>query len=75
MIVSTILIAAPIAALLHTLRRGPGDIRRAWKHASRLERAALMLAFVPIPGPIDDIVAAIILARVLRRAHNSPHTR
>lgn len=69
--VTTLIIALPIFLMLRTVTRGPGEIRVAWSHACRWERACMLLVFVPIPGPVDEILAAVVVARVLRRAQ--PH--
>jgi hypothetical protein len=66
---TTLLIALPLFLMLRSLRRGPGQFRVAWQHARAWERACMLLLFVPIPGPFDEVVAAVVIARVLRRVN------
>lgn len=68
--VTTLLIALPIFLTLRTVTSGPARVRVAWAHATRWERACMLLLFVPIPGPVDEIVAAVVIARVLRRVQD-----
>jgi hypothetical protein len=64
---TTLAIALPVFCGLRTLRTGPRSIRQAWGHARAWERCCMLLLFVPIPGPLDEIVALAVVARVLRR--------
>ena len=70
---ATVLLTMWLSVMILGLRaslRNFGSLRAAWKAARHWERVAMLLVFVPIPGPIDEIIAGIVLARVLRRIDN-----
>jgi hypothetical protein len=48
-------------------------VRAVWGSATRWERAALMVAVLPIPGPLDELLALYVARRVAARiaARNS----
>lgn len=64
----TILLAAWLTLMLHVGRHGISRIRCAWRAARWYERLALCLLLVPIPGPVDELLALLVIRRVLARA-------
>ena len=64
---TTLLIALPIAVGIYNIRHGFPSLLGAWREARWYERIGLCLLIVPIPGPVDEIVALLVMRRVLRR--------
>lgn len=40
----------------------------AWHEARWWERAVLVLALAPIPGPLDELAGLVVLRRIARRS-------
>jgi hypothetical protein len=49
------------------VRSAYDQVRSVWSDATRIEKAALLLFFVPIPGPVDEIIALLVVRRIVRR--------
>jgi hypothetical protein len=64
----TVALSLALACVLVTWRAYLRAIRRHWRHMRRWERIALALCALPLPGPTDELIAAAIMARVVRRA-------
>ncbi len=43
-------------------------IAAAWRSAYWWERALLVFALAPIPGPVDELVGLLMLRRIARRS-------
>jgi hypothetical protein len=56
--IETVLLAAAIAGVLLLVRAHAGLIRGVWREARWYEKAALVVALLPIPGPVDELVGA-----------------
>jgi hypothetical protein len=70
---TTLLLAGWLVALFYGVRAGgPRAIVRALRdpRVPRRYKVALALCALPIPGPVDEIVAVALLARIARRAHD-----
>jgi hypothetical protein len=65
--IETALLTISIAFAIHTIRRGRRQARQVWRAARWYERLGLVLLFVPIPGPLDEIIALLVIRRVLAR--------
>lgn len=64
----TVILSAALAAAIHIWRLGlHRHAATAWRHATWLERLALVVAFAPLPGPLDELLGLLIVRRVLRR--------
>jgi hypothetical protein len=67
---STVLLAGWLTAAYYTLRAGgPIGIIRALRSPDtpRRYKVALAVCALPIPGPIDELVAALILSKIAER--------
>lgn len=65
--VTTLALAGWIACLLYAIRNGgPIAILRALRNPAVPRRYKIILALcaLPIPGPVDEIVAGVVLARI-----------
>jgi hypothetical protein len=68
-VVFTIMLALPIALAIYSWRRSARvGVRNIWAEAHTWEKLCLVLAFCPIPGPIDELVGALVISRILRRS-------
>ena len=68
--VTTLTLTCWIVAVIYTVRAGgPAAIVRALrdKDVPRRYKIVLAVGALPIPGPIDEVVAAAVLARIARR--------
>lgn len=65
--VETAIATVAIATFLTLWRRALGAARHVWHAATLWERVCIVLAFMPIPGPLDEILGAVVIARVSRR--------
>jgi hypothetical protein len=68
---STLLLTGWLTATYYALRAGgPAGILRALRcpHVPRRYKVVLALCALPIPGPVDEIVAAVVLAKIARKA-------
>jgi hypothetical protein len=64
---ATLILAGLIAGTLWVIRSRWTLIAGAWRAARWWERGLLLLALAPIPGPVDELVGAFVVQRVLRR--------
>lgn len=65
---TTLWLAGSIALALYCWRRRSLSIGHAWQQAKWWERAVLVIACLPIPGPFDELAGLLILRRIARRA-------
>lgn len=64
----TFFIAALIAAAIHLVRAHRRQLAEAWNQAHWWEKGILLVALLPIPGPVDELAGLIVLRRVSRRS-------
>lgn len=72
--ITTLALAGWIVALIYTIRAGgPAGILRALRdpNTPRAYKVALAICALPIPGPIDELVAAYVLRRLAKRGQAS----
>jgi hypothetical protein len=67
MTIETLILAALIGVAIHTVRAHHRLVRQAWHEARWYERIGLLLALLPIPGPVDELVGLLIVRRVVKR--------
>lgn len=73
MTVETLLLALLIAVALWTARRHWRSIADLWAEARWWERALLLVALAPLPGPFEEIAGVVVARRVAVRArYRSP---
>lgn len=66
---TTIILAGWMVAAYYSARAGgPGAVLRALRNPETPRRYKLLLALcaLPIPGPVDELVAAAVLAKLAR---------
>jgi len=61
------LLTAVLAAGMLLLRSRSRRIADVWRRAHGWERVLLVVAFAPIPGPLDELAGLVILRRIARR--------
>lgn len=67
MTVETVLLAALFTGALLLVRAHLPLIKSVWCEARWWEKAALVVALLPIPGPVDELVGVLVVRRVVRR--------
>ena len=65
--IETVILAAVIASVLHVVKARHGAIRGVWRDAAWWERAVLLLALAPVPGPFEELAGLLVARRVMRR--------
>jgi hypothetical protein len=63
----TLILAVAIATAIHLARTRRELIAGVWQEARWYERLGLLAALLPIPGPVDELVGALVIRRVLAR--------
>jgi hypothetical protein len=66
----TVILTAVLTVVLIGWRRAFCAARDLWGHMLWWERILTGFAFLPIPGPVDEIVLGIVLVRASRRRNN-----
>lgn len=64
--IETGIIAAAITAAIYTVRANAGAVAAAWGQARWYQRCILLICLLPIPGPVDEIVALLVIRRIRR---------
>lgn len=65
--VTTIIMAIPIALSIHIVRGNASKVKALWRAGKWYEKVAMCLMFVPLPGPLDEMIALWAMRRITKR--------
>lgn len=69
--IETLILAAVIALAMWVVRHRSGTLADVWRSARWWERCVLVVALLPIPGPLDEIAGLLVARRVAARSAGS----
>jgi hypothetical protein len=67
MTIETVILAGLLAAGILLIRAHLPLIRNVWHQARWYEKAGLLLALAPIPGPFDELMGVLVIRRIVKR--------